>query len=165
MAGKLTVIATGALLALALAIFAFGATSSAADAREGDSRNPPSVAAIVVGQMTGEHGAAAKIDLHAAVREGQTTGSFNFVSRGHGYYKGGVRALSCDDGTIRAAGAGTFFRPGWTRVPAVYEAVFDSETGEGKVTLKARDRVLYTFTGHVDGLIWCGNPESAHRES
>jgi hypothetical protein len=148
-----------------VALLAFSATSNA---QEGDTEragpNPALVknTAIAIGTLEeeGEDGVNI-VDLHAVDIGPRDRGSFRFFSEEYGYYNGGVREVSCEDGVITAKGAGGFTQPDGTHMAVLYEASFDTNTGDAVITVTGKDDFSYTLEGTVDGLMYCGNLRDA----
>jgi hypothetical protein len=116
--------------------------------------------AIAIGQLHGDSGEAATVDLHAAIKGGTADGALRFFSSGDGYYGGGVKTLTCQDGVITVTGGGGFVKPDGTRIHVTFEARFDRQSHEAKITVNGKN-FEYTLSGHLDGLIWCGDPKQA----
>ncbi len=152
-------------LALLIGILAFTATSSAQEGNPPpDKPNPALVknTAIAIGTVEeeGEDGLNI-VDLHAVELGPRDAGNFRFFSEEYGYYNGGVRNLTCEDGVITAKGAGGLTLPDGTHKGVVYEATFDMNTDTAVVTVTGKDGYSYTMEGSFDGLSYCGNMRDA----
>ncbi len=170
---KLLGIGAGVLVAGLTTIFAvaaFGGQSSAqtvaqgtdaagSAARSGDpsAAGKPAVA-IAIGQFNEADGGTATIDLRAATRNGKTRGALRFFSDEHGYYNGGVKTLTVEDGKFTVTGGGGLFLPDGTRKQVRYSAVFSTDSGQAEITVKGKDGFQYTMSGTVDGLVTVKTP-------
>ncbi len=156
-------------LAVLIGILAFSATSSAQEgeppAPEASGQPRPPLAkstAIAIGTLEeeGEDGLNI-VDLHGVELGRRDAGNFRFFSEEYGYYNGGVRDLTCEDGVITAKGGGGLTQPDGTHLGVVYVATFNIETGEATVEVTGKDGLNYTMEGIVDGLLYCGNLRDA----
>ncbi len=150
------------------AIAAFGDSSSASTGvsqPQGASAGPsqakraqPSLVAVAIGKLTEDDGGTATVDLHAAIRDGKAGGNFRFFSEEYGYYNGGVRTLSVENGVISVTGGGGLFRPDGKRVQVRYSATFAIADGATEITVTGKYGASYTMMGTLDGLIRAGAP-------
>ena len=138
------------------AIAAFGDSASAAPSQA--RRAPPSLVAVAIGQLTEDDGETGVIDLRAAIRDGKAGGNFRFFSEEYGYYNGGVRTLSVENGVITVTGGGGLFPPDGKRVQVRYTATFAIADGATEITVTGKDGATYTMEGTLDGLIRAGAP-------
>ena len=139
------------------AIAAFGDSASAAPSQA--RRVPPSLVAVAIGQLTEDDGETGVIDLRAAIRDGKASGNFRFFSEEYGYYNGGVRTLSVENGVISVSGGGGLFPPeAGKRVQVRYTATFAIDSGATEITVTGKDGATYTMEGTLDGLIRAGTP-------
>lgn len=165
--GYAAIIAAAALGVLVGAA-AFGDTLSAGAQQVGTGapnserpvREPPDLVAIAIGQLLEEDGESVTVDLRAVAREGSVGGALRFYSEEHGYYNGGVRTLTVEDGVITVTGTGGLFPPEGGRMQVAYEAVFSSSDGHSVIHVRSRDGYEYTMEGTLEGLILSGAPES-----
>jgi hypothetical protein len=171
MTKKFVTTGLGAAFALALvgfALFALGGTSSASTPTATTPTATlavtpvaaPSMAAIAIGQLNEASGESATVDLHATIRAGKAGGALRFFSSGDGYYNGGVKTLTCQDGVISVTGGGGFVKSDGTRIHVTFVARFDRQSHEATITVTGKN-FEYTLNGHLDGLIWCGDPKQA----
>jgi len=126
-----------------------------------DVKSPPTELAVAIGQLTEDDGDSATVDLRASNRRDEApVGTLRFYSEDDGYYNGGVHDFTCDNGVITANGGGGLVKPDGSRVAVVYQATFNTTTDEATVHVRGRG-IDYTLDGHVDGLVWCGDPTKA----
>jgi len=156
-AGFAGAVAALAVLVAALGFAGTGLAQEATPETRGD-RFANATVAIAIGQLTENDGEEATVDLRAIDVGRRVRGSFRFYSEEHGYYNGGVRSLTCDDGVITAKGGGKLTQPDGTRINVVYEATFDASDGSSVITVKSKDGFEYTMEGTLDGLIKCTVP-------
>jgi hypothetical protein len=150
-------------LTMIFAVVAFSGSSSAQTATPGADvagagtqdasvAGKPTVA-IAIGQLNEADGGTATVDLRAGIRGGKTGGALRFFSDEHGYYNGGVKTLTIEDGKFTVTGGGGLFLPDGTRKQVRYSAVFSMDSGQAEITVKAKDGFQYTMSGVVDGLV------------
>ena len=147
-----------ALAALAAVFFFASGSSSAQEGGNGGPTDSESLLAIAIGQLEEEEGEYATVDLRAHDR-GRVGGNLRFFSKEYGYYNGGVKTLTCDDGVIAVSGGGGLILPDGTKKAVQYTAMFDTATGESSITVKGAHGLQYTMAGEMDGLVWCGDPQ------
>jgi len=156
-------------LAVLIGVLAFSATSEAQEgeppAPEASGQPRPPLAkstAIAIGTLEeeGEEGLNI-VDLHAVELGPRDHGNFRFFSEEYGYYNGGVRNLTCEDGVITAKGGGGLTQPDGTHLGVVYVATFDTNDDTATVKVTGKDGFEYTLDGTVDGLLYCGNLRDA----
>lgn len=159
-AGLTTIIAVAAFSGQSSAQTAAPSTDAAGSAvRTGD----PSAAgkrtiAIAIGQLNEDDGGSATVDLRAGIRGGKTGGALRFFSDEHGYYNGGVKTLTIEDGRFTVTGGGGLFLPDGTRKQVRYTAVFSTDSGRAEITVKGKGGFQYTMSGIVDGLVTVKTP-------
>ena len=124
----------------------------------GGAPTAPGLVAIAIGQLREADGETATVDLHATIRGGQVGGNLRFFSD-DGYYNGGVRTLSVQNGVIRAAGAGGLLKPDGTRVIVAYEAEITVATKRTSIHIRGAG-IDYTLHGVIEpGFVFAGSPE------
>ena len=159
----------GGVLAVAVALFASGIVTidigtsgepaaAAPEERDGEHARP-SLVAVAIGQLVedAESDMTTTVSLQAAIRDGEAGGNLRFFCEEVGYYNGGVRTLSVENGIITVTGAGGLFRPDGTRIGVYYRAEFSIETGMATISVEGRD-FEYTMTGVLDGLVTVKEP-------
>ena len=124
-------------------------------------KDPNALLAVAIGSITHENGDSPDtIDLRARESAEKEGGAFRFYCEEMGYYNGGVRDLTWEDGVITATGAGGLWQPDGTRVQVQYTFTVDTETDAAEVTITG-DGVDYSTSGELDGLSWAGTRSDA----
>jgi len=118
----------------------------------------PQMVAIAIGQLNEADGETATVDFRGAIRMDGVGGNLRFFSEEYGYYNGGVRTLSVEEGIIHATGGGGLFQPDGTRIGVRYEAEFVIESGETTIHVMGKDGLDYMMEGTLDGLVHAGPP-------
>ena len=149
---------------LATGIVSISVGGQGAGAQEGDAaasaldapRVLPSLVGVAIGQLEEADGEEATVDLRATIRDGKPGGALRFYSEEYGYYNGGVRSFTVEDGVIHVSGAGGLTQPDGTRVAVRYDATFASD-GTSSIHVRGRD-LDYTMEGTLDGLVHVWEP-------
>ncbi len=176
---RLTFIGGGlivAVLATITAIVAFNGTSAAQTGEpqtdeavtDGPSverpnkppRDPNALLAVAIGTIAHDDDTGATIDLRAHESAKKEGGAFRFYCDEMGYYNGGVRDVTWEDGVVTATGAGGLWQPDGTRVQVQYTFRVDTETDTAEVAITG-EGVDYSLSGALDGLSWAGTRADA----
>ena len=151
------VFAAGAVIGLLGLRTAYAAGPGEAGKR--GEREKPSSVAVAIGTLNEAGGDYAFIDFRGAQRNGGAGGNLRFYAPDEGYYNGGVRTLSVQDGVVKATGAGPLVKPDGGRVRVRYEAEFNQRTKQVTIKVEGKGGVKYTIQGRLDpGLIKTGSP-------
>ena len=162
-----------AFLAVLLAVGAIAAIAGIGTAYAGGldgsgkraERERPSLVAIAIGALKEADGGHSIVDLRAALREGDARGNLRFYCPEMGYYNGGVRTLSVENGIIKATGAGPLHRPDGQRVPVHYEAEINQGTKHVTIRVQGREGVHYSMEGVLEpGFVKAGAPPAPATE-
>jgi len=145
-----------ALFAMGIVSVRIGSGDSAL-AAPGDAPATPTLVAVAIGQLQEESGESFTVDLHAAIRDGVPGGALRFYGDEVGYYNGGVRTLSVEDGVIHVTGGGGLFKPDGTRAAVRYSAEFSLDGSHAAITVQGRD-YTYTMEGTLDGFVHVFTP-------
>lgn len=154
-----------ALLATGIVSISVGGHGAAAQEGEAGAitldppRVLPTLVGVAIGQLEEADGESATVDLRATIRDGTAGGAFRFYSDEYGYYNGGVRSFTVEDGVIHVSGAGGLTQPDGTRVVVRYDATF---APDGTSSIHVQNRTLdYTMEGTLDGLVHVWEAPSA----
>lgn len=147
-------------LGIAAALLVSG-TASAEQPHAAERRALPSSVAIAIGQLKEDDGGSTTIDLRAGIRDGKVGGTLRFFCPMEGYYNGGVRTLTVEDGAIKATGGGGLIRPDGTRIAVRYTADISADGEQVTIAVEGRNGYTYTMSGQLEhGLVWAGDPRN-----
>ena len=137
----------------AFAAFGDGTTASAQSSGSGAAAPSGSFVAVAIGQLHEDDGEEATVDLHASSKDGTVNGAFRFYSEEYGYYNGGVKTLTFENGVIHVTSGGGLFLPDGRRVQVRYDATFSTTDNHAVVTVTRPNGTTYTMSGEIDGLV------------
>ncbi|HEY5625163.1 MAG TPA: hypothetical protein VIT93_01605 [Dehalococcoidia bacterium] len=161
-----------AMLAAISAIVGFNGTSSAqtneaaaespsAERPHKPPKDPNALLAVAIGTIThDDDDSPDTIDLRAHESAEKEGGAFRFYCDEMGYYNGGVKDVTWEDGVITASGAGGLWQPDGTRVQVQYTFTVDTETNAAEVIITG-DGVDYETSGQLEGFSWAGTRSDA----
>ena len=150
---------------LALAVLAPLAMVAVSEAAPGDrpqrppaaERPRPDVRAVAIGELREADGESCTLDFHAAALGERARGQLRFHCADHGFYVGGVRTLTVENGAIRAQGGGPLTAPDGTRKAVRYEASISADGSQVTIRVTGRD-LDYTLSGRLEGFVRAGAP-------